>query len=648
MMTLLVPLGLLGLLGIVALIIIYIIKPNYQVKHVSSTYVWKLSLKYRKKRLPTNRIRNLIIFLCQIMILTLIAGILTMPVLREEGKGDRYDVIAVIDSSASMYTGESGSTRFLRAVDEASALSEEVFARGGYFSLILADDDPAYALRRVSVADRSEAVEVFQELIDDENACYYGKADIDGAMKLCEEVIVDNPAAATYLYTDIEYEQKPDGVEVINVSEEDEWNAAILSAKAEIEDNFYTVTVQIACYGISRELSLKVDVQGANSFDEEDSGVNISFSKAVECEANVPQTIIFREAVGEDGDNTFYYPLSASERFYSYKTMRFSIDEADSFTIDNNFYLYGGQKQVLKVQYASALPNPFFTGALDVLQNEFSARYDLQVTDVRQGDDYATSGFDFYIFEHQTPQVIPTDGVVFLVDPEVGYSNSSIGLYVTRENTFREEMALTAGVAHQITKNIYADNITVTRYKELNFSSEFETLLFCDMSPVLMAQKNGAVQIAVLGFSLHYSSLAEKPEFYILLHNIFDYYFPAVTEGTSFEVGESIVLNSRGPEVTVSNLPEPVVEFPTTLEFQIPGTYTLGVGSYFDTSVTTVELYIKIPEEESNIKGTEYSFNAPYREKTDTFDYDDLLIYLAAALVLLLFTEWWLQWRETK
>lgn len=39
-MSLLLPLGLLGLLGLVALLIIYILKPNYQQKVVSSTFVW--------------------------------------------------------------------------------------------------------------------------------------------------------------------------------------------------------------------------------------------------------------------------------------------------------------------------------------------------------------------------------------------------------------------------------------------------------------------------------------------------------------------------------------------------------------------------------------------------------------------------------
>ena len=44
-MSWLTPLGFLGLIGLIALILIYIIKPNYQQKLISTTYIWKLSLK---------------------------------------------------------------------------------------------------------------------------------------------------------------------------------------------------------------------------------------------------------------------------------------------------------------------------------------------------------------------------------------------------------------------------------------------------------------------------------------------------------------------------------------------------------------------------------------------------------------------------
>ena len=40
MMSWLTPLGFLGLIGLIVLIIIYLIKPNYQNKIISSTFIW--------------------------------------------------------------------------------------------------------------------------------------------------------------------------------------------------------------------------------------------------------------------------------------------------------------------------------------------------------------------------------------------------------------------------------------------------------------------------------------------------------------------------------------------------------------------------------------------------------------------------------
>ena len=101
-MKILTPLGLLGLLGILVLILIYIIKPNYQQKYISSTYVWKLSLKYKKKRIPTSRLRDLLLILCQILAITCCAMLLATPsqVLRQQP--EEGEVIIIVDASASM------------------------------------------------------------------------------------------------------------------------------------------------------------------------------------------------------------------------------------------------------------------------------------------------------------------------------------------------------------------------------------------------------------------------------------------------------------------------------------------------------------------------------------------------------------------
>ena len=140
-MTLLAPLGLLGLLSIVALIIIYIIRPNYQQKFISTTYVWKLSLKYRKKKIPMSKLRNFLLILCQILILTACALILAQPnkVLKAQVKGE--EIVVIIDSSASMRAGDDES-RFERAVTKAKKKATGVLDAGGIVSVIVADDKP--------------------------------------------------------------------------------------------------------------------------------------------------------------------------------------------------------------------------------------------------------------------------------------------------------------------------------------------------------------------------------------------------------------------------------------------------------------------------------------------------------------------------
>lgn len=94
-MNLLFPLGLLGLLGIAVLILIYILKPNYQQKIISSTYVWKLSLRYKRKRVPINRLRSILLLICQILIITSCAFILARPIIEAVQRNRSEEKIAV-------------------------------------------------------------------------------------------------------------------------------------------------------------------------------------------------------------------------------------------------------------------------------------------------------------------------------------------------------------------------------------------------------------------------------------------------------------------------------------------------------------------------------------------------------------------------
>ena len=94
------PLGLLGLLAIPIIILIYIVKSKYVQKPVSSTFIWKRSLRYVKRKIPLNFIVSLLLIL-QILTVTVASLAISRPTIVPFSSNE---TIIIIDSSASMLT----------------------------------------------------------------------------------------------------------------------------------------------------------------------------------------------------------------------------------------------------------------------------------------------------------------------------------------------------------------------------------------------------------------------------------------------------------------------------------------------------------------------------------------------------------------
>ena len=681
----LLPLGLLGLLGILALIIIYIIRPNYLVHHIPSTYVWKLSLRYKKRRLPTSKLRNILLFICQVLILASIAGILAQPALVKHNASDLNDVIAIIDSSASMYAETDRETRFMRAVDNVIDLATDTFAKGGSVSVIVADASPDYLGRRVAPKASAQLLSELRTLRNNEQACYYGSADITAAMKLTEEVLDENPFADIYLYTDEVYDEtyaeqleERRKIHIKNVSDASEWNGAVLGASTEIVDTYCELTVEIASYSMTRELDLYVEISGPDATALNPDKKPIVILKPVFCEKDTVKKIVFRypgeSSKGDeskDDPNVTYHDLGIEERFQTYQSINISLRTGgDSLGADDSFNLYGGSLPVLKVQYASSRhipangsdkenpgPNPFVNGALGMVKNAFARlqRYDVQITEVQQGKEPALNGFDFYVFEHDMPDTLPSDGVVFLLDPNVGWAGA--GLSVISINDFNK--TLTSCMANVDNENHFVmndpngfklvpDRIGVSSYKVLTCDPSYDILMTCDSDPVLAVRKEERNQVAVLSFSVHNSTLPREIEMGALFFNLFDYYFPGIVSDFSAEVGESVEVNSRGESLSATGPAEfskDITEFPGEVSFDLPGTYTFTGTTWYDQTLTA-QVFVKMPAAESNIFKSQETLAEPDKKLAEGDITTDLIIYLAAALVALAFAEWWLHTRE--
>ena len=165
-MSWLTPLGFLGLIGLVVLIIIYIIRPNFQNKIISSTFVWKLSLRYKKKKLPLSKLRNILLFICQVLIISLAATILAQPIIAAENEESSTEKVVIIDASASMMTTTDYDTRFERAVDMVRELADEVAEKNGKISIILAHDTASFLVRDAG-ADQGDVInDELDKLVD--------------------------------------------------------------------------------------------------------------------------------------------------------------------------------------------------------------------------------------------------------------------------------------------------------------------------------------------------------------------------------------------------------------------------------------------------------------------------------------------------
>ena len=99
-MKLLEPLGLLALLAIPVLLTLFFLRPRYQQRVLTSTFIWRLSQRYLQKYRLSQKLIRYLLLLFQVLIIGLAALILAQPRLTTRRENSEY--VAILDTSASM------------------------------------------------------------------------------------------------------------------------------------------------------------------------------------------------------------------------------------------------------------------------------------------------------------------------------------------------------------------------------------------------------------------------------------------------------------------------------------------------------------------------------------------------------------------
>lgn len=600
-MKLLNPAGLWLLLGIPVLIIIYLIKAQHEDRPVSSTFIWKLSSRFMKKRLPMQRLRKILLFILQLLIIASTALLAARPAVVN---GNCCDYIAIIDASASMQTvDEAGVSRFQRAVDQVNELTDKI-PDGHTVSLILASDSAVCLVERsTSVNEVQLAVEGLQ--------CKIGDCNITDALSVAELICQRSENAQVLFYTDNPYSE-PGDVQVVNLSA-DEWNVTINNIEAGTDEEGNTLfTAYVTSNRItSLTLGLRIDGQ-------------VTDAQILNC------------ALGE---NQLTFTVEQLEK---YDTVEVFTEVADGLPMDNVFGICKERERTYRVMLVSQTPL-YLQGVLRALGN-------CEVTTVSSLEGVNLSGQDVYVFDGVLPETYPQDGSMLIFGTEQLPVDLRANTVVSDEADLKTDPATSADVTGALT---FVDTV-VTEYAPLHGSSAWKRFLYCG-EDVVGATKmiGGGRSISVVSFDLHNTNLPLQQEFVELMGQLVEYAVPAFLKQTDYATNESVTLTVlSGAQQIYAQLPDGAIKELTaakdTCKFSVE-----QVGMHTAVMITAAggeyaDFFVHIPVGESvSADGGSLVLPVPTAEAGEVEEaFTEIWFWLALAALLIVLLEWGWYYRE--
>ncbi|MDO5377178.1 MAG: VWA domain-containing protein [Clostridia bacterium] len=600
------PSGLLLLLGVALFLLACLFKPRYQEHRVSSLYLWKLSERFRKKRLPIHRLKRVLLFLLQLSMLLLGVLLSAQPQLALRGSGKDY--VAILDASASMRLADGeGTTRFERAK---AALLSRVASLDPGTAVTVITTAPARLAERSS--SRSEIEYAVSHAV-----CGWDTGDLDGALALAQELLWLRPNAQVEFYTDRSYAET-ENLSVVQTADSSAWNAVVSGLTGRLTAKGASFESTVASFGRDADITVALYVDGA-----------LKGAQIASCSDGVPVA-----------QTWFVEGLSA----YSRAQVVASVQ--DGLAEDNVSWLCAEPAAAIRALLVSA--SPFY------LQNALSAFPSVSLETVSAPEEIASlSGYDVYIFDGCQPDALPKDGSTWLIDPQA--SPAETGVTLGEEwlgGALTPALPAQSPAAQAVMRDLTLTSASALRFREIEEYGSLSPALLCGEMPVLLAGTGAQnTRLIVLSLDLHDTNLPLLSDFVLLVCNMLSYSMPSMLPALSFASGEPI-------EATVLPFCEEVyLQSPDGSMISLaqengvaaftagpPGVYTL-LQKRPDTLSKYSDFSVHIPQEESNpgltVSARRLALSAERAEATasDPDDLFDPTAYLAAALLLILIVE---------
>lgn len=545
-MSFLYPLGLLGLIGIPILIAVYLIKNRYTEQTIASTYLWRLSERFLKRRNPLSRITGIISLILQLLLVATVSLAVAHPIIVLPGAA--YEYCFIIDGSASMNMEEDGVTRFDLAKEEILEIARD--AKGGStFTVVFVGDTTEVVVEKgddaAKLADRLKTLKASDCTVNYTEAIGVAQGYFD-----------ENPSTVTYLITDTDYKDA-DNITVVNVAR-DENNLSVKDVRYVTSGkNTVIVSGKVVSYGDDKV----IDVQLFGDSSEE-----VLAETKVQAFDGKPESFSFTVEL---------------EHFYSL-TVRIPND--DAYAADNTAVVYNIESEN---SYNAIIISdaPFLVesaiGSVSSADIKVMSVEDYKAEEERLASkDKVFGGYSLYVYDGYTPKSLPTDGSVWFlgVDANVEGSGFSVqgevvldggGDVITRTSS-------TLSTVRKLTAGMVGDEISIAKYMKCGLYSDFTTLFSYKGNPVIFTGMNSyGNREVVFAFNIHDSNITLCIDYIVLLGNLLEYSFPEVIETTEYYCGdtaeinvisgcESIRVESPDGEIVYSDISTAVSEFELT------------------------------------------------------------------------------------
>lgn len=561
------PMGLLGLIGIPVLIIIYIILNKYTEQTVSSTYLWTLSERFIKRRIPISRIANIISLILQAIAIALISLAIAHPMIVVPNSANAY--CFVLDGSGSMNIVRNGQSRFDVAKDQIADIIDDAM-NGSTYTLILAGNSAQTIYRDLST--KSRALDLLNNL-----SCGHASKPISDAMTMAQRYFDENPSLKTYVLTDKLYE-KAENVNMIYVYTDVE-NYAVSNVEYDFIGGVLNITGTVISYESDRELTVELYFDGKEEpYDTQTLDV-ISFMETP------------FEFVCEEVDFQF---------------MKLVVPEKDALMLDNEVIVYNARYENIS-ETLLVSENSFYMRAALTSAGNTQLKI-VKPEEYEAAEAVYSRGYGLYIYDNYMPSSLPNDGAVWFVNPQGTLQGTNFGF---QGITVPREMAMYSTSTSTFIRGML-DGVTSSEFQLANYSKcglfgRFTTLATCENNPILFVGTNAnGYREVVFAFDLKDSAqFTLSADFTSLTLHLLNYSFPEVIEKTSYYSGEvmqvnviagcaSIVITSpQGKNSYLETTLSDVVEY----ELTDVGLYTIK-AIMKDGASRIFNAYASLPEEE--------------------------------------------------